>query len=279
VITFRISVALAAAIVVSVSANLTTPRTGAQGADCAVSPAELSIDAEEQAALDAINALRAAAGLAPVALSPALGQAAAHKSQAMAGTGLFSHNDADGRTFARRTADCGYRASPMVSETIATGLPGGRAIAQMWRDSPAHHVILTDPANRAIGIARVRDAGGTYWWTAVFAPVLDAAVPTTPSPVAPTAAQHGPRQRRPWRVPQHSRRTRPDRRDRRLPRGWHPRPRLPRPDARRRHHLVAGRRPRLDRRRVSRLGVGVRCQVSGADREIAFAAHSLSPDT
>jgi uncharacterized protein YkwD len=183
----RILVALtAAAFVVAVAGIQPTRPAAAQSVGCPVNPADLSIDAEEQAALDAINALRAAAGLAPLAWSSSLGQAAANKSASMATTGSFAHDD-PGRTWLQRVQECGYRASWQVYENLALGSESARAAVQMWRDSPAHHQNMMQSGLRAAGIARARAGSGTWFWTAVFAAVLDGPPPPAPAPAPPAA--------------------------------------------------------------------------------------------
>src|SRR5215217_6790003 len=178
---------LAAVAVATVAAGRgMTERTDAQGVGCAVNPAELSIDAEEQGALDAINALRSAAGLATLSPSPALG-----KSATMAATGFFAHDD-PGRTWLQRVQECGYRASPLVWENLAEGTETGRATVQMWRDSPPHHQAMMNSSLRAVGIARVRAAGGTWYWTADFGAAVEgnstASAPPVPAGGPPPPA-------------------------------------------------------------------------------------------
>ena len=158
----------------------------AQSAGCAVNPADLTIDAEEQSALEAINALRAESRLPLLSLSPTLGQAAAHKSATMASTGVFAHDDA-GRSWMQRIRDCGYRASETVTENLGWGTETGRATVQMWRDSPGHLQNMLHPGVRAAGIARVRVAGGRWYWTGVFGGVLDAGAEPPSPPVSPPA--------------------------------------------------------------------------------------------
>ena len=189
----RILLAATAAVLLAGAAEIRpTPRADAQSTGCAVNPVELSIDAEEQEALDAINALRAAAGLTPLAWAATLGQAAAHKSATMAATGYFSHDD-PGRTWSQRIQECGYRASPQIYENLAEGTATGRATVQMWRDSPSHHRSMMTPGIRVAGIARVRSAGGTWYWTAVFGAAPDgaSAAPATAPPPAPAQGDGG----------------------------------------------------------------------------------------
>src|SRR5215203_6776344 len=133
-------------------AGATTSALSAQVAGCSVNPSELSIDAEEQVAIDGINALRSAGGMSALSLSATLTQAAAHKSALMAATGSLNHDD-PGRTWLQRVQECGYRASQTVSENLAVGTETGRATVQMWRESPPHARNMMDPALRAVGLA------------------------------------------------------------------------------------------------------------------------------
>jgi hypothetical protein len=168
----------------------------AQAPGCAVSSNELAVDSEESSALELINSLRAENRAPALALSSTLGQAAAHKSSSMAVNGSLSHDD-PGRSFAQRIRDCGYRATPNVAENIAAGVDSGRGVVQMWRESPAHHRIMLDPSMRALGISRVRGAGGWYW-TANFGGMMDGGPEATagsapaPSPTASPARAASP---------------------------------------------------------------------------------------
>jgi uncharacterized protein YkwD len=187
----RISAAVL--LLVGIAVALQLPRLlAAQSPGCAVSAADLYTDAEEQAALDAINALRAESRLAPLSQSAPLTQAATWKSVSMAATGLFSHDDA-GRGWAQRIQDCGYRSA--ATENIAVGVESGRAAVQIWRDSPLHTVNMLDPAARVVGIARARSAGNVWYWTGVFGraaetpePVRATPSPTPAPPATPTQA-------------------------------------------------------------------------------------------
>lgn len=167
---------------VTVAVGPTTARPArAQSGDCAVAEAELTVDGEEQAALAAINAVRAGSGLPALSLSPALGRAAAWKSVAMAATGIFDHSD-PGRGFAQRLRDCGYPANTWIGETLAMGMEGGRAAVNGWVGSPPHWAIMMSGQARAVGVARARGPRGWYW-TAAFGGIVDAATPS--APVAP----------------------------------------------------------------------------------------------
>jgi len=181
----RILIILAAALALAGAARIQSRTSAvAQAPGCAVNPGELAVDSEERSALELINALRAENRAPALALSSTLGQAAAHKSSAMAVNGSFRHDD-PGRSFAQRIRDCGYRATSNAAENIAAGVDSGRAVVQMWRESPSHHRIMLDPSMRALGISRVRGASGWYW-TANFGGMMDGGsdvpVGSSPSP-------------------------------------------------------------------------------------------------
>lgn len=183
---------LAVVIVAMASWTLTITPAAAQAPACAVSPSEAAIDGEEQAALDLMNALRAERGLAPLAASATLAQAATWKSVSMAASGVMNHDDT-GRTWTTRIAECGYRASAQVSENLAMGVATGREAVQMWVASPPHARNLFDPAMRAVGVARARGASGWYW-TANYGAVGDGGAPDAAraaAPIAPAIAPVG----------------------------------------------------------------------------------------
>ena len=138
---------------------------------CEVAPADLALDAEERAAIDAINALRAAAGAAPLAPSRTLTRSAAWKSAQMAAGAPFDHNDGS-RSWQQRSADCGYPASDSLRENLAWGYPASADTVEMWAGSAPHRVNLLAPEARAVGIARANGPRG-WMWTAVFGATLD----------------------------------------------------------------------------------------------------------
>jgi uncharacterized protein YkwD len=155
------------------------PRPAAgQSSGCAVGSADLTVDGEEQAALDAMNALRSESRLPPLLPAPSLAQAAAWKSANMAATGVFGHDDA-GRGWWQRIVECGYQ-SP-ATENLAVGVETGRAVAAMWRDSAVHRANMLDPSARVAGVARARAASGVWYWTAVFGMAVESQVADRPA--------------------------------------------------------------------------------------------------
>lgn len=142
----------------------------AQDGSCAVSDDDLAIDAEEQAAIDAINRLREAAGVSALAVSTSLTRAAAWKARAMADGAPFEHEDPF-RSFGERLSDCGV-STELAVEALAKGVAGGPEVAQFWYDDPTyfHQEVILDPSARWIGIARTVDAEGSVYWCAVLSP-------------------------------------------------------------------------------------------------------------
>lgn len=147
-------------------APATTPSAYAQSIGCDVSPSELATDAEEQAALDAVNAYRASRGLPPLVWSESLVRGTAWKSRQMAMVGVLDHDD-PGRSWLDRIVECGYRASPWVAENLGVLVETGRGVFMQWQDSGPHQANMLDPQMKVAGIARARGATG-WFWTAVF---------------------------------------------------------------------------------------------------------------
>lgn len=143
-------------------------RTVRAESTCAVPDGYAVLDDEEQAAVRAINELRAQAGLAPLAVSAALMRPARWKARFMSVTGTFAHDDPF-RSWLQRLADCGYPAAAMAAENLAAGTASGQATVQMWWDSPPHRANLLNPDARFIGIARAQGAAPYGWyWAANF---------------------------------------------------------------------------------------------------------------
>jgi uncharacterized protein YkwD len=112
----------------------------------------------------AINKVRAAHGLRPVAPSPRLHWAARWHSSDMLVRDYFGHTSPTGSTLYQRIVSSGFRTDGawMAGETLAwgTGLSGDPAsVVHMWLQSPEHRAILLSPVFRLVGIGRAR---GTF---------------------------------------------------------------------------------------------------------------------
>jgi uncharacterized protein YkwD len=101
-----------------------------------------------------INSYRAANGVAPLRVGPALSRAAQAHSNDMARRGYFDHGD-----FVSRLRIFGVRA-PYIGENLAEGTRplSPAAIVRMWIKSPPHRENLLDRGFRRIGVGM---AGGS----------------------------------------------------------------------------------------------------------------------
>lgn len=119
------------------------------------------LSAEEQAALDYCNELRARSGLAPLTVDPALVAAAREHSNDMRTHRFFSHYSLlpFKRTWMERAARAGSSAS---TENIAMGLHSGRSTVSMWWNSPGHRANMLSRSTRC-GIGHVNG-----YWTFMF---------------------------------------------------------------------------------------------------------------
>jgi uncharacterized protein YkwD len=112
-----------------------------------------------------VNAERAAAGLAPLALSAELSAAAQAQSDAMAFTGVISHVGADGRGPAQRISDAGY-GWLRCGENIAVGQTTPEEAMAFWMGSTPHRANILDPGMRELGVGYLWvDGGYGHYWT------------------------------------------------------------------------------------------------------------------
>jgi uncharacterized protein YkwD len=107
--------------------------------------------------VERINAYRAERGLAPVRATPSLRLAALSHTRNQAERGAFTHDSADGSSFADRIARFyGQRGFSRwsVGETLLYGPVslGPDEALQAWLGSPAHRRIILDPSWRDIGV-------------------------------------------------------------------------------------------------------------------------------
>lgn len=156
--------------------------------------AAVTLDPEEQAALDQLNLERTSRGLNSLRVSPALQAAAEWMANDMVGNSTptsLSHTDSLGRDIRPRFSSFGYTPDSSIRENIAAGQRTGREVVQGWMDSPPHRVnnLATDP--QVVGIALVVRPGSTftYYWALDFGSVDDSGVAATPS--APAVAVTG----------------------------------------------------------------------------------------
>lgn len=122
------------------------------------------LDAEEIAAIEAINQVRVALGLTPLKLSPILTEAAEWMAQDLANRDTIDHTDSLGRPMAQRIYAFDYPTNAYIRENLVVGtnLSDGADAVQEWQDSPGHKANNEASDVTVAGIARVH-APNTQW--------------------------------------------------------------------------------------------------------------------
>lgn len=123
-------------------------------------PADTSAD---DAVLGIVNAERARAGCAPVALDARLTAAGQKHSEDMSEHDYFSHTSRDGRSFVDRARAEGYR-SP-GAENIAAGQRSPEQVMEAWMNSSGHRANILNCDLKKMGLGLDTDG---YYWTQVF---------------------------------------------------------------------------------------------------------------
>ena len=116
--------------------------------------------------LDAVNALRQAAGAPPVMLNAQLNAAAATHSRDMSVQNRPWHFGSDGSSPMDRVVSTGYPGKPLgenISETCETELETLSA----WMVRPDTRDVILDSNARNLGFAWCQEANGKIWWTLV----------------------------------------------------------------------------------------------------------------
>ncbi|HEY7624750.1 MAG TPA: CAP domain-containing protein [Candidatus Limnocylindria bacterium] len=132
--------------------------------------------AQHDSLLAAVNAYRAARGLATVVASPTLQAAAQFMADDFAAHGppAIPHRSSDGRTARQRMADAGYPvADAFTSEIIAWGARTVDGAMTLWINSAPHRAELNDGRYRAAGLG-VSCAGALPCvWVVTFGTIVD----------------------------------------------------------------------------------------------------------
>lgn len=116
--------------------------------------------------LDSVNALRQAAGVAPLQLNADLNAAAATHSRDMSVQNRPWHFGSDGSSPLDRVARTGYAGimrGENISETYETELETLAA----WMEKPDTRNVILDPQARNLGFSWHQEPGGKIWWTMV----------------------------------------------------------------------------------------------------------------
>jgi hypothetical protein len=127
--------------------------------------------------LAAVNAYRAARGLATVVASPTLQAAAQFMADDFARNGppAIAHMSSDGRMPKQRMADAGYPvADAFTSEIVAWGTTTVDGAMTLWINSPIHRAQLNDGRFRAAGLGVSCAGAFPCVWVVTFGTIVDA---------------------------------------------------------------------------------------------------------
>lgn len=127
--------------------------------------------------LDAVNALRAAAGVTPVALNAQLNAAAKTHSRDMSIQNRPWHFGSDGSSPIERVKRTGYTQimrGEAISETFETELETLAA----WMEEPGTRDVILDPLARDMGFGFLQEPQGKLWWTLLMGGPVSAGVET-----------------------------------------------------------------------------------------------------
>jgi uncharacterized protein YkwD len=115
---------------------------------------------EAEVHLASINAARADAGLAPVALDAGLSRMARDHACDMATRGYFDHTAPDGSGLFDRATRAGLMGFCQLAENIARGQQDIPTVMAIWLRSPGHRANLLDAGLTHVGLGR---AQGPHW--------------------------------------------------------------------------------------------------------------------
>jgi uncharacterized protein YkwD len=119
--------------------------------------------------LQLTNAERQTRGLAPLALSSKLSDAALNYSQVLASGTCFEHTCGEVPNFADRISQAGYTGWTTIAENIAYGYPTADAVVAGWMGSAGHRANMLSPTFSELGVGVVTDgSSGTSYWTQEF---------------------------------------------------------------------------------------------------------------
>ena len=117
--------------------------------------------------LDSVNALRQAAGRAPVELNSRLNAAAATHSRDMSVQNRPWHFGSDGSSPIDRVNRVGYE-GPLVGETISETYESELETLAAWMDQPDTRRVIMSPEARNLGFSWYQERSGKIWWTLVM---------------------------------------------------------------------------------------------------------------
>ena len=117
--------------------------------------------------LDAVNAVRLQAGLAPVQLSAELNAAAETHARDMANQQRAWHFGSDLTSPRERAFRAGYRGE-VVGENISEGSDSDLIVLGSWLDFADTRASIVSPAARGLGLGWYQEPSGKTWWVQVI---------------------------------------------------------------------------------------------------------------
>ena len=131
---------------------------------------DLKLSKDEKALLDRTNAERKKKDLEPLKPNAKLFAAARAHAANMAKQEKLEH-DLDGKGFAERVADAGYKAAG-VAENVGWNFADPKAAVEGWMGSEGHRANLLGEQYTEVGLAVAKSAKGETYWVQVFAKPL-----------------------------------------------------------------------------------------------------------
>lgn len=113
--------------------------------------------------LDAVNALRAQAGLAPLRLSAELNAAADTHARDMSVQKRAWHFGSDLTSFRERAFRAGYRGE-VVGENLSEGADTDLTVLRTWVEFDDTRAVMLAPEARGLGLGWFQEPGGKIWW-------------------------------------------------------------------------------------------------------------------
>jgi uncharacterized protein YkwD len=113
--------------------------------------------------LDAVNAVRAEAGVPPVQLSAELNAAAETHARDMSVQKRAWHFGSDLTSPRERAFRAGYRGE-IVGENLSEGSDSDLTVLATWLDFRDTREVILDPKARGLGIGWHQDPTGKIWW-------------------------------------------------------------------------------------------------------------------
>lgn len=142
-----------------------------------------------QRMLSAVNDLRAAAGLAPLRVDPALNEAAMAHSADMARQQRPWHFGSDASSPVMRVQRAGY-GKELVGENIAETYETELETLAAWMQEPLTREPIMAPEAEDMGLGWFQEPGGKIWWTLITGggPARTPPTVTPPANTAPPGA-------------------------------------------------------------------------------------------